>query len=106
MSSGSRHLVSRRAALVGLATTAAVGSVVAEQVSDSTPGANGAGPVFSPSGPNANLYGAAEGFPIADRSLAHQPGEPYQVKYRVGAHNYFDKIYPTHRQLSRSRRKW
>jgi hypothetical protein len=101
MSSEARHLVSRRVsrrtALAGLAITAAAGSVIAEQVSDSTSGDNGAGPVFSPSGPNAELYGAAEGFPIADHSLAHQPGEPHQVKYRVGAYSHFDEIYPTHR---------
>jgi CubicO group peptidase (beta-lactamase class C family) len=101
MSSEARHpvsrRVSRRAALAGLAITAAGGSAVAEQVSDGTSGENAAGPMFSPSGPNAELYGAAEGFPIADHSLAHQPGEPHQVKYRVGAYSHFDEIYPTHR---------
>ena len=97
MSGRAWHTVSRRAALTGFAVTAAYGSVVAEQVSDGTWGENGAGPIFSPSGPNAELYGAAEGFPIADHSLAHQPGEPYQVKYRVGAYSHFDEIYPTHR---------
>ncbi len=97
MSSEPRHLVSRRAALAGLAVTAAGGSAVAERVSDITRGDNGAGPTFSPSGPNADLYGAAEGFPIADCSLAHQPGEPHQVKYRVGAYSHFDELYPTHR---------
>jgi Beta-lactamase len=96
MSSGPRHLVSRRAALAGLAVTAAGGSAVAERVSNSTQGDNGAGPTFSPSGPNAELYGAAEAFPIADYSLAHQPGEPYEVKYRVGAYSHFDEIHPIH----------
>jgi len=61
MSGGARLLVSRRAALAGFAITAAYGSAVAEQVSDTPSGENGAGPVFSPSGPNAELYGAAEG---------------------------------------------
>jgi hypothetical protein len=95
----------RRAALTGFAITAAYVSVVAEQVSDSTSGGNGAGPIFSPSGPNAELYGAAEGFTIADRSLAHQPGEPHQVKYRVGAYSHFDEIYPTHR-IKRAAAPW
>src|SRR5205807_5372567 len=90
MSSRASHTVSRRAALTGFAITAAYGSAVAEQVSDSMSGEDGAGPAFSPSGPNAELYGAAEGFPIADYSLAHQPGEPHQVKYRVGAYSHFD----------------
>jgi hypothetical protein len=98
MSSGPRHLVSRRAALAGLAITAAAcGSAIAEQVSDSTSGDDRAGPIFSPSGPNAELYGAAEGFPIPDGSLAYQPGEPHEVKYRVGAYSHFDEIHPTHR---------
>jgi hypothetical protein len=96
MSSRAWHTVSRRAALTGFAITAAYGSVVAEQVSDGTWGGDGAGSIFSPSGPNAELYGAAEGFPIADHSLAHQPGEPSQVKYRVGAYSHFDESYPTH----------
>ena len=90
-------LVSRRATLAGLAIAASWGSVVAEQVSANTSGENSASPTFSPSGPHAELYGAAEGFPIADYSLARQPGDPYEVKYRVGAYSHFDEIYPTHR---------
>ena len=105
MSSGASHTVSRRAALTGFAIAAASGSAVAEQVSDSMSGENGSGPVFSPSGPNAELYGAAEGFPIADHSLVHQPGEPYQVKYRVGAYSHFDEIYPIHR-IKRTAAPW
>jgi CubicO group peptidase (beta-lactamase class C family) len=66
---------------------------------------NGADPVFSPSGPNAELYGAAEGFPVADRTLAHQPGEPHDVKYRVGAYSHFDEIYPT-RRIKRAAAPW
>jgi CubicO group peptidase (beta-lactamase class C family) len=97
MSSDARHLVSRRAALAGLAIAASSGSVVAEQASNSTPGENSAGPAFSPSGPHAELYGAADRYPIADYSLARQPGDPSEVKYRVGAYSHFDEIYPTHR---------
>ena len=105
MSSGTRLLVSRRAALAGFAITAASVYAVAGQVSDSTPGENSAGPTFSPSGPNAELYGAAEGYPVADLSLAHQPGEPHQIKYRVGAYSHFDEIFPTHR-TKRSATPW
>ena len=105
MSSETRPLVSRRAALASLAVTAAFGSAVAEQVSDNTFGENGAGPTFSPLGPNAELYGAAEDYPVADRSLAHQPGEPHQIKYRVGAYSHFDEIFPTHR-IKRSAAPW
>jgi hypothetical protein len=28
-----------------------------------------------------------------------QPGEPYNIKYGVGAYTQFDEIYPTHRQI-------
>lgn len=62
-------ILSLAGALTGFASTAAYGSVVAEHVSDSVWDENGAGPIFSPSGPNAGLCGAAEGFPIADHSL-------------------------------------
>jgi hypothetical protein len=105
MSSRAGPTVSRRAALTGFAITAAYSSAVGEQASVSVSGGNGACPVFSASGPNAELYGAAEGFPIADRSLAHQPGEPYQVKYRVGAYSHFDEIHPTHR-IERAAAPW
>jgi hypothetical protein len=43
------------------------------------------GPVFSLSGPNADLYGAAEGFLIVDPLLAPQSGALVERKYRVGA---------------------
>jgi FMN phosphatase YigB (HAD superfamily) len=105
MSRGARRLVSRRSALAGLAAAGGYGSVLAEQVSDSSWGENGGGPVFSSSGPNAERYGAAEGYPIADRSLAIQPGEPHELKYRVGAYSHFDEIYPT-RRIKRSAAPW
>ena len=105
MSKRARYTLSHRAALTGVAITAAYGSAVAEQGFDSMSGENGAGPTFSPFGPNAELYGAAEGFPIADRSLAHQPGEPHEVKYRVGFYSHFDEIYPT-RRIKRASVPW
>jgi hypothetical protein len=63
------------------------------------------GPGFSPSGPNAKVYGGDEGFPVADRALKVQPGEPHDVKYRVGAYTHFDQIYPTHR-IKRAANPW
>ena len=56
---------------------------------------NSADPVFSPSGPDAERYGAAQGFPVPNSALAPQQGNPYQPKYRVGAFSHFDEIYPT-----------
>jgi hypothetical protein len=44
MSKRARYTLSRRAALTGVAITAAYGSAVAEQGSDSMSGENGAGP--------------------------------------------------------------
>ena len=69
-------ILSLAGALTGFASTAAYGSVIGEHVSDSVWDENGAGPIFSPSGPNAGLCGAAEGFPIADHTLARQPVIP------------------------------
>jgi hypothetical protein len=43
------------------------------------------GPVFSLSGPNADLYGGAEGYLIVDPLLAPQSGALVEPKYRVGA---------------------
>jgi CubicO group peptidase (beta-lactamase class C family) len=87
--------ISRRTALLALA--AASGSAMAGPIPDSATAGNDPGPVFSPTGPDAELYGAAEGFPIADPALARQPGDPRQPKYRVGAYSHFDAIFPTRR---------
>src|SRR5205085_11110216 len=88
-----RGIVSRRAALAGFAASAA-SSAFGEAPAATAEKA--AGPVFSPSGPNAERYGAAEGFPIADPALRVQPGEAHQRKYRIRAYSQFDKIYQTH----------
>jgi hypothetical protein len=105
MASRRRGIVSRRAALVDLAATAASVSAFAEPAAGAATAENAAGPVFSPSGPNAELYGAAQGFPIADHALPVQPGEPHKLKYRVGAYSHFDEIYPTHR-IKRATAPW
>ena len=97
MSSRVEYAISRRSVLTGSIIAAACGSTVAGQVPGIMAAENGLGPGFSPSGPNATVYGEKEGFPVADHSLAVQPGEPYDVKYRVGAYSHFDEIYPTHR---------
>jgi hypothetical protein len=66
---------------------------------------NDAGPVFSPTGPDAERYGAAEGFPISNPALPVQPGNPSEPKYRVGAFSHFDEIYPT-RRIKRAAAPW
>jgi hypothetical protein len=98
-----QHIVSRRGALASLAALAC-GSVVRPSP-NAAAAENDAGPVFSPSGPDAERYGAAEGYPIADPALARQPGEPHYPKYRVGAYSHFDEIFPT-RQIRRAASPW
>ena len=94
--------LSRRAALAGLAATCATGlaapvcGVAAEGV---------AGPVFSPSGPNAEFYGAVENYPIKDPKLPFTPGNPLSPKYRVGAFSHFDELFPT-RLVKRAATPW
>ena len=95
--------LSRRAALASLA--AACGSATAGSMVKAVAAENDAGPVFSPTGPDAERYGAAEGFPISNPALAVQPGNPYEPKYRVGAFSRFDEIYPT-RRIKRAAEPW
>jgi CubicO group peptidase (beta-lactamase class C family) len=105
MSRRAEYGISRRSALTGFVIAATCGSTLAGQVSGIIASENGLGPGFSPSGPNARVYGEEEGFPVADRSLAVQPGEPHNAKYRVGAYSHFDEIYPTHR-IKRAANPW
>jgi CubicO group peptidase (beta-lactamase class C family) len=105
MSERTQHGVSRRSALTGLAVAAACRSTLVGQVTGAMASENGLGPGFSPSGPNAKIYGEEQGFPVMDNSLAVQPGEPYDVKYRVGAYSHFDEIYPA-RRIKRAARPW
>jgi hypothetical protein len=75
----------------------------------STPGnaaaEDSSGPLFSPSGPDAARYGAAEGYPIADPALRYPPGAPLKPKYRVGAFSHGDEIFPT-RRIARAASPW
>jgi CubicO group peptidase (beta-lactamase class C family) len=96
-----KHVVSRRAALAGLAASIISGSASAdgERIAQTD-----AGPGFSPSGPDALRYGAAEGFPVADPTRIFQPGDPDE-KYRVGAYSRYDQIHPT-RRVARALSPW
>ena len=53
------------------------------------------GPSFSATGPNAELYGVEEGYPLPDILEARRHGDPWEPKYRVGAFTHLDQIYPT-----------
>jgi CubicO group peptidase (beta-lactamase class C family) len=102
MSGDRRYILSRRATLAGLAASCAAGLA---RPAAGTAAEDSAGPVFSPSGPNADLYGAAENYPIKDTSLPFTPGNPLTPKYRVGAFSHFDQLYPT-RQVKRAATPW
>src|ERR1700737_4169345 len=92
--------MSRRAALAGLAASVVGGAVHGE----ATGGEPEAGPVFTPSGPDAERYGAAEGYPIAVPLRVNQPGDPPD-KYKIGAYSHYDEIHPT-RRIVRAATPW
>jgi CubicO group peptidase (beta-lactamase class C family) len=101
MSRKKQPILSRRKALAGLAATCAVGivgstSASAEEIT---------GPIFSPSGPNAELYGSAEGYPVPDAATARRQGNPWEPRDRVGAFTHIDAIYPT-RLVKRAAAPW
>lgn len=94
------NALSRRSALTGLAA-----SCVAASVKWSWAAESGGGPVFSAGGPDAELYGAAEDYPVKDRWRVYQPGNPDSPKYRVGAFSHYDEIFPT-RLVTRAATAW
>ena len=57
------------------------------------------GPVFSESGPDAELYGAAEGYPVGARGTATQ------VDRLVGVYSHFGELYPS-RPVGRATAPW
>jgi CubicO group peptidase (beta-lactamase class C family) len=91
--------ISRRDALAGLAATCAAGPISGAAAVDA------AGPNLSPTGPNADLYGAAEGYPVPDAAMAQRQGNPWAPRDRVGAFTHIDAIYPT-RLVKRAAAPW
>ena len=92
--------VSRRSVLTGLAATCVATSAKwsrAAEIDD--------GPSFFVDGPDAELYGAGENYPIKDRWRIYQPGNPASPKYRVGAFSHYDEIFPT-RHVDRAATAW
>jgi CubicO group peptidase (beta-lactamase class C family) len=105
----SAELLSRRKTVAALAATAACAlthrSPANEQRDFHGRTQNCTGPSFSPTGPNAELYGAAEGYPLPDIVEARRLGGPWEPKYRVGAFTHLDQIYPT-RIVERAESSW
>ena len=93
--------LSRRVALTGLAATCAAGLATPMRRA----WAEEAGPSFSPTGPDAERYGAAAEYPVPDAVRARWQGNPWQPADRVGAFTHIDDIYPT-RQVKRAAVPW
>jgi len=91
--------VSRRSVLTGLAATC-----VGSSAKWSCAAEIGGDPSVFADGPDAEFYGAAENYPIKDRSRIYQPGNP-ALKYRVGAFSHYDDIFPT-RHVNRAATAW
>ena len=94
-----RSILSRRTVLAGLAATGVAGPIVTTRAEDA------AGPIFSNTGPRADFYGAAEGYPVPDAARARRQGNPWEPKDRVGAFTHLDEIYPT-RQVKSAAPPW
>ncbi len=91
--------ISRRAVVLGLALAAAHRSRSARaQVGPASPPTLPADqPLFSPAGPNAELYGAADHYPVPGFVEARWHGNPFAQRYRVGAFSHADDVYGTKR---------
>lgn len=105
----SEQQYSRREAVSSLAAT--VACALAGPISATAEPASAgetqdcAGPIFSTTGPNAELYGAKDGYPLPDITEARRQGTPWGPKYRVGAFTHIDHIYPT-RLIKRAVTPW
>jgi len=108
--SGRSPRLSRRGVVTGIACTAAYAvarnkSSTAEAPRDAEPTKDCTGLIFSPTGPYAEHYGAAEGYPVPAFVLARQQGNPWEPKYRVGTFSHLDEIYSS-RQVDRATLPW
>jgi CubicO group peptidase (beta-lactamase class C family) len=73
-----RPLVGFAAAILALAVSAPPHAAAAEEC----------GPAFNASGPDAELYGAAENYPLATAAQSRTP------RYMVGSFSHFDRLQP------------
>jgi CubicO group peptidase (beta-lactamase class C family) len=106
----SRFRISRRKALAaalaaGAAHIGVRGSFAAAESIHNLDAESGAEPVFSATGPDAELYGAADGYPVPSFLEAVLQGNPYKPGNRVGVFSRFDEIYPT-RRIKRAPVPW
>jgi CubicO group peptidase (beta-lactamase class C family) len=71
-------MLTRRHALAGLAAFA------------------GSSKAYAQPGPQADLFGARDGYPVPRNPMAQLTGNPWPPKFRVGAFTHLDQIYKTH----------
>jgi hypothetical protein len=94
------------AALAALSACALAGdSSASVEPAVQSPTENFTGPTFAATGPDAEFYGAEEGYPIPDVVEARRRGDPWEPKYRVRAFTHLDQIYPT-RRVERATSPW
>lgn len=105
MSRRSPRLPSRRDILLRLAAVAAGGTGANLALAQPPRNVAASGPVFAGDGPDASLYGRAEGYPVPDAAIARQMGNPWEPRYRVGAFSHLDRIYRT-RTIERAASPW
>jgi CubicO group peptidase (beta-lactamase class C family) len=102
---------SRRQAIAGFAAAAACAAAGrSPAIAQSNAGAGGTsasnvGPTFEPGGPDAQLYGRDDGYPVPERLLAVMEGNPWEPRYRVGAFSHIDQIYDT-AKIERAASPW
>ena len=63
------------------------------------------GKAYAQAGPQADLYGAQDGYPVPTNPMAQLQGNPWPPKYRVGAFSHLDRIYKT-RTVNRAAEPW
>jgi len=99
--------VSRRAAAIGfaLATAQHLLPAFGQQGRAALPANTSDQPLFSPAGPNADFYGAADNYPVPGFIEARWHGNPFGSHYRVGAFSHGDDVYRT-RRIRRADTAW
>jgi CubicO group peptidase (beta-lactamase class C family) len=73
-----------------LAHGACASPPAAPEAAPAPPGAGPAAPRFAPGGVEADVYGAADGYPMGNRSTF------FRLPYLVGSHSHLDEIFPAH----------
>src|SRR5262245_27355359 len=81
-----------RGAVLSIALVACASGCASDKTSVAqapTPPLAGAGPRFDPSGPDADEFGAREGYPVGDRNTF------FRVPFLVGSQSHQDEIFPS-----------